>query len=291
MVKNLKIFLMAVFLLPLLALPQAGQWAMDFDEDFAAASSAWTPAKLGDKLAVWFDAADNATVLNADGNPASDAEAVQQWSDKSGNARNAVAASAEQRPSYRTAVQNGRAVLRTDGESYLVVTDSLTLFRNKTSAHIFIVAKDADQSGGSTTHLFASQYTPSGSLIHGIYGRSTAGAVWATRGSRVNQILVNAVTDAATGHNLIVGWADWGNGYLRCALNGAAYVSTAYNDGAGVSLDIDFDRLFSLFREVSDNTSCPANSEIAEVVVVNAAMTEAEITALQSYLKNKWGTP
>lgn len=37
--KNLKSFLTALLLLPLISLSQAGDWEMDFDEDFAAASS------------------------------------------------------------------------------------------------------------------------------------------------------------------------------------------------------------------------------------------------------------
>ena len=76
----MKLKLIALLLLPILAF---AQWEMDFDEDFAATSSAWSPLKLGIKLAGWFDASDVTTVTtNASGN-------ITLWADKSANGRDA----------------------------------------------------------------------------------------------------------------------------------------------------------------------------------------------------------
>jgi hypothetical protein len=284
--------LISLCLLPLIALSHAGHWEMDFDEDWAAASSAWSPLKLGDKLAVWFDASDNATVLNADGNPAADAEAVQTWLDKSGNARHATAPASGQRPSYRTAVQNGRAVLRTDGDDYLFVTNAGDVFQNKTAGYIFAVAKDANQTGGYSTHYVVHFVKGDGLTIrHNVSSRSVAGNGWAARGRRLDgDTLINVYCGPADGHTLVMAFGDWAAGYLRTSINGASCSSIAYSSGGGATSNTDGQEV-TLMGKPSSSTSLPANSEIAEIIIINAAMTDAEVSDVQNYLKNKWGTP
>ena len=92
-----------------------------------------------------------------------------------------------------------------------------------------------------------------------------------------------------TSYQLVCAYADFANGNLRARLNADAFSSTEYSSGAGNSEDADSSEA-TMFRR-SDTSEMPADSEIAEVVVVNAAMTDGEIVALQNYLKAKWGTP
>jgi hypothetical protein len=71
---------------------------------------AFAPDDISD-LALWLDASDAATING--GNP-SDDDPVGVWADKSGNAYDAVQTEAENRPVYKTGVQNGLAGVRVD---------------------------------------------------------------------------------------------------------------------------------------------------------------------------------
>jgi hypothetical protein len=278
-----------LIILSLLALANLANGQM-FAQLFGQSEAAWTPAALGSKVAIWYDASDAATVLDADGNPADNAEAVQTWSDKSGNSRHATAPDAAQRPTRQAAVQNGLAVLRTGGASQLNIASAGNVFRNKTAGYIFVVAKDANQASGDTTHVVAFFSTASAGNVRAVlYSRSTD-TKWTAAGRRAdNDTLKYAITTAAANHTQATAFFDWGNGNVRCGINAGAYTSTEYSSGAGSSADTD-SAAVALFR-FSTNNEMPANSEIAEIIIVNAAMTDAEVTATQTYLKTKWGTP
>jgi hypothetical protein len=71
----------------------------------------WTPSQL--TTALWLDAADAGTITTVSG-------AVSQWNDKSGNGRNAIQATAANRPALTSAGLNGLDVLTFDG-----INDSL----------------------------------------------------------------------------------------------------------------------------------------------------------------------
>jgi len=251
---------------------------------------AWSPLRLGDKLAAWFDADDPATVLDATGNPAYTGAAVQTWLDKSGYGRHASAPFETQRPTRQAGVQNGRTVLRTDGDDLLIASNSGAILRNKTAAYIFVVAKDAVQTGGTATHpVFLLTFNTS-FIRFGVYGRGAYGNEWAGRARRRDSdALANALVGAASGHNLVMGFADYAAGFIRSSINSGSVISTALAGGAGTSDDTDGTNA-TLFSDAAQSFF-PTDSEIAEVIVVNASMTAAEIASVQKYLKNKWGTP
>jgi hypothetical protein len=247
----------------------------------------WNPRSLGAKLACWFDADDPATLLDAGGAPADAAEAVQTWQDKSGNARHATAPEGANRPTRQVNVQNGRAVVRTDGNDSLGLSSALGVFRNKTAGHIFIVAKDSNSAGGANYHIFAQwDRNTAGTGRAAIYGRHTSFANgWVGGARRLDaDTPVATVFGAQTGHALAHTWMDWSGGYLRMQINGSAYTSTAFSSGAGASSDTDSASVYFM-------TDLPSGSEIAEVIVVNAAMSTDEIKAINNYLRKKWGTP
>lgn len=75
----------------------------------------WTPTLIS--TALWFDAADNTTVFSDAGTTQAEAgsSTVQQWNDKSGNARHATQATSARRPAYTANALNGKPVLTFDG--------------------------------------------------------------------------------------------------------------------------------------------------------------------------------
>jgi len=255
--------------------------------------SRWTPTRLGAKLAIWFDGSDASTVLDAGGNVVTDGAYVQTWQDKSGNGRHATALAEAQRPRWFSGIQNGRAVVRTDGNDQLDIGSAGGVFRNKAAGYIFLVAKGSNPTGGDDMQIAVlfSTATPGTAwllILSRWTGVSNNG--WTGIGRRLYADSYVAVKLAgSTSYQLVCAYADFTNGNLRARLNADAFSSTGYSSGAGNSEDAD-SASASMFR-FSNTTEMPADSEIAEVVVVNAAMTDAEVTALQSYLKTKWGTP
>lgn len=75
----------------------------------------WTPAKIA--TALWLDAADNATVFSDAGvtQAIAGVSTVQQWNDKSGNARHATQASSAKRPNYTNNVSNNKPGIMFNG--------------------------------------------------------------------------------------------------------------------------------------------------------------------------------
>ena len=255
-----------------------------------AASGAFSPSDLGSKLAVWLDGSDNSTLLDASDNVCTNGVAIKTWSDKSGNSRDAVQVTVSLQPTFRTATQNSLSVVRSDGDDRMLILLASSVFRNKTQGHIFIVAKDADQTGGNSYHMFAGwTRNADGSTRFAVFGKSGTTYKWLSVGRRLDAdtpvVSANAI---ASGHNLIHGFADWSAGYLRCSLNSSVYTSVAYPSGAGSSSDTDSNQS-AIFGYGFHTTEVPANSEIAEVIAVNATMTATEITNVETYLKNKWG--
>jgi len=251
----------------------------------------WTPLNLGTKLAIWYDGNDASTLLDAGGNVATNGAYVQTWQDKSGNGRHATAPAEAQRPRWFSGIQNERAVMRTDGDDQLNIGSAGGVFRNKAAGYIFLVAKDANQTGGDPYHAVALFSTAAaGTTRLGTWSRFENTTQWnaLARLADAEASATIASGGAAAGHTLSCAFGDWGNGYVRVSVNGQAFSSTAL-PGSGATSDTDGGSAM-LFRTHA-GTECPADSELAEVVIVNAAMTDAEITALQNYLKTKWGTP
>ena len=255
---------------------------------YVTAGSEWTsPLPLGSRLAGWYDASDQSSVRDIGGSVITDDGLAYTWRDKSGNERHAVAVGPGYRPTWKAGVQNGLGVIRSDGDDRLQLSSALGVFRNKTSGHIFMVGMDSDSGGGANYHTFVQwDRNTSGSTRASIYGRHTIfadGWVGAVRRLDADTV-VATVFGAQTGHALAHAFMDWSGGYLRMQINGSAYTSSAFSSGAGATSDTDsFTARFM--------TDLPSGSEIAEIIVVNAAMSTDEIQAINNYLRKKWGTP
>lgn len=101
------------------------------------ASSGFTPASIAG-LAVWFDAADAATVTLNSGN-------VSEWQDKSGNDRHATQATAGNQPSYSTAALNGKNVVVAQDSSRVLKTAA---FQAGLPQTVFVVASTTGSNQG-----------------------------------------------------------------------------------------------------------------------------------------------
>jgi hypothetical protein len=90
----------------------------------------WYPGLIS--TALWLDAADATTVISSGGR-------ISQWSDKSGNSRNATQATGAQQPKITAAAQNSRSVVEFDPASNSF--QRLSFSRLTNLGHVFFVAK------------------------------------------------------------------------------------------------------------------------------------------------------
>jgi hypothetical protein len=90
-----------------------------------AQAAAWTPAALGNSLAIWLDASDATTLTTSGG-------LVSEWRDKSGNARHAVQTSPSSQPTL-----NGSAISISDNNRYM--TGAMAAGSMPTSIQVTVV--------------------------------------------------------------------------------------------------------------------------------------------------------
>jgi len=95
----------------------------------------WRPNDLGSALALWLDAEDTASITLNGSN-------VSQWSDKSGNAKHAVQATASLQPAFVSNGLNGRPSLNFDG-----VNDVMTGVSTQTGFFITVLIPGTNSFG------------------------------------------------------------------------------------------------------------------------------------------------
>jgi hypothetical protein len=106
-------------------------------------------------LQLWLDAADASAVSLNGAN-------VSQWSDKSGNARNATQGTANNQPAYTLAGKNSRSVLTFDGSNDSLLTTSFSVSQPYTIAivaKLSTTASNGNFTDGGTSGRAAVYYT------------------------------------------------------------------------------------------------------------------------------------
>jgi hypothetical protein len=232
----------------------------------SAAAPAFVPTDIAG-LALWLDGSD-ATTLFTDGGTtlvASDGDAVQQWNDKSGNARHVSNGGGNTRPLYKTAVQNSKSAVRFDGSNdYLRVTSSVVAAQPIT---VFIVV-DMNGDGVITDGVnIGSRCTLAYGVVTGgklsLYG----GTAW-----------VEGVHTRGAVHS------------YRAVYNGAS--SASYVDGvqlatgsAGTNaLDTGF-----TVGSSRDTTQFNTSADVCEVLIYDSVLSAGNASSVESYLASKWG--
>lgn len=195
--------------------------------------------------------------LRADWLNYTDGDTVATWTDSSGNNNHANAATANNRPTFKTNVVNGKPALRYDGNSdLLTLTSALTTVRQ-----IFIVMKWDNQVidyvpilGGATTYDF-----------HGTPGSSYV--VWSSYSSAC-----------------VTGGSGWNNGTLLTA-------TTIPKDRTAFQLIELQTSCNATVANISTDRGTMARSihgDIAEVILYNRTLSTTERQNVERYLKTKY---
>jgi hypothetical protein len=236
----------------------------------AGRGSAFTPASVSN-LALWFDAT-RITGL-------SDGGSVATWSDLSGNGRDATQATGASKPTYKTAILNGRPVVRFDGNDFLsigafdIASAAVTVFAvcSASAGSAQAIFEDGDADGGTTG--FALQRNASNKAV--VYGKGDAGysSFVSTATLTTTAQTVSAVFDKSAVNEATL----WLNGATAGVQSNSANTNTFTGSQAA--------RLGML-----NSVTQLLTGDIAELLLYRAALATTDRQAVETYLRAKWGT-
>jgi len=215
---------------------------------------------------LWLDASDTTKMFTDAGTTqvSADGQAVQQWNDKSTSAANATQTSAGDRPVYKTAIRNGKSILRFDG---IVSNFSLALTRSSENRTVFIVAGNIP-TAGTIKYFFDSE---TGRFVLAQLG-NTANTVQFYDGSWVGSAAATATFQCLTYRLASAGAEIYRNGasiatgaHTNKAIGGSTRIGANYvPDGSFLSMDL------------------------CEMVIYNSALSTTDRQSVESYLTSKW---
>lgn len=242
---------------------------------------AWSPTSVSNLL-VWLDANDSLTLFQTSGGTAAsaDGDLVGSWLDKSGN-NNHGTNTLTARPTLKTGLYNGKNCLRFDGNDYL----SLPNFHNlgTDDSTMFIVART--DTPGYYVVLFEQKGAGGGRYVH--YTAGVAGGIryYSYHNGSVGQPDPWVTQSFASGTLFVP------NSIIKTVRSGTTS-SFSINNGAaktGTLADFDSSGGFTYLGNSLYNEYM--RGDICEVLCYGRALSDAEQTLVNSYLKNKWGTP
>jgi hypothetical protein len=205
----------------------------------------------------------------------SDGAALAAWNDSSTNARNATQATPSLKPLYKTNIQNGLPVVRFDADDVLAWTQFAV--SNQT---VFIAHKPA----ATITVASATEY-----LVKNTSGDAAAMTTGAVTGSIADERLLWYCVSSALvyGHAYNAGdiAAAWQILTMRFATT--PVVSIRRN---GINLSLVATRPFTatIYPTAYGQLGANVNSDYAEVIVYQSALSDTDRAKVEAYLSSKW---
>lgn len=246
---------------------------------------------------VWFDFSDSSKVFDADtgGSTPASGGAIGRIEDKSGNARNATQATANNRPTYQTNVQNGLAVARFDGSNDTLNTANFAMAANIT--WFAVAARDWSTAGYRAIFGSTNYATTAG------YAVLTSGGVSGTNQWKSKDLLcvgngfeqAPLRTSAYGGSVLLNSFTTNSFHLFSGTLGGVAnrfYIdrSEAVYSYAVVDEDLTCNTTSTAFR-VGSTPLDLWNRDVAEVIVYNSVLSDNNRRRVENYLTRKWALP
>lgn len=235
-----------------------------------ALAAAFTPSQITG-LALWLKA-DAITGL-------SDGDAITAWTDSSDNGNNATQGTAGVQPTYSTGIVNGKPVARFDGGDRLINT-AASITADHTA---FVVGCVTGGSGYQRMlHFGASGPATSGGDFRLFFGaiNGNFATFWGTAtGAAWNDTAANTPTQSVTNFSILTAKRDgavgtpYKNGTAQNAKNSiGTRTSTGYAVGASAAESIQW-----------------LIGDIAEVIIYDSALSDANRQAVEAYLSAKYG--
>lgn len=227
--------------------------------DNLSAPSSQLPVKQG--CVAWLDGADDDVFTYSSGT------LVSEWRDKSGKANHVANGTASEQPS-RDATLNSKSVVNFDGtDDYLQSSVSLDLSSGSTmfaivncdngSSDAGVISINSVLSHGITIH--------NGSLAYFYYGSGGYHTTQSTGGTGVDNIFTKVWNGTTSGNR--ISYKNGTQGYSTGTMSSS--------NSTGV-------------YRLGKQTTC-LDGKIAEIIIYERILTDAEITKVHNYLQNKWG--
>lgn len=220
-------------------------------------------------LVLWLDASATATIAESGG-------AVTQWQDRSPNANHVSQATAGMRPTLVTGAQNSRSIVRFDGTQELTAPDSPSLSVNGQEITIFAAFKSTT-SGQVENDIINKEQSWELALVGDTFSSAAATATprnWGWIGS-LHATPSTWHTGSWRRDSTTFTWT------LDGASASAATTPTGTIWPTSDPLTIGGRALYTTYRWIGD---------LAEIIVVNRAVTDTERDTITNYLKAKWST-
>jgi hypothetical protein len=213
----------------------------------------------------WWDASQEVYANN---------DPVGSATDWSGNARHATHTGAN-RPTFKTSIINGLPVFDFDGTDDYLQIGSAAAYVTDTAYSVFAVFI-ADTIGTDSVNYYEDDAIIAGQDYFGVHFRSTGPKIIAYN----NDGSVDGVeTTIATGTAYVYHQRHESN-VLYASLNGGSETSTA--SGTTATLGGDF------YIGRNGSSGQYADFKLGELFIYSVARTTGEISALNTYLYNKW---
>lgn len=218
-------------------------------------------------LQLWLDAADTSSITSVVG-------AVSQWNDKSGNGNHATQGTGSAQPTTGLNSQNGKNVINGASGDYMLLPSALYSITNADNT-IFSVARRTAETGSLARIINA---TEGGSSRMYLQYSATAGAVNYLNATSAAATAAGSSGNTNTNFQII-------RGRLNGTLLGISVNSATPSTSNTGSYENGTDAL-AIFAQPT-----PANyliGDIAEILIYNRSLSNAECSQIETYLGNKW---
>lgn len=229
-------------------------------------------------LALWLDAADLSTITL-------DSGLVAQWSDKSGNGKNAVQSDSAKRPSGTDSI-NALNAVGFDGTNDCLTVASLalpvaiTIFAvfDQDNATIKGYFMEHGPNAGTSDGFFMLNGNPSLAVRRStVQNTGTPSTISTIQGTAARVATGMFDTSRATNSEIARLWRDGAE--LSLTRNSTSQVvSTSLTDTLNIG-------------SRNDGAAVPFDGALGELLIYGRILNDTERTSIESYLKAKWGTP
>ena len=241
-----------------------------FSPSNIAGLSFWLDATTG-----LFDATSGGSAVTTDGS------AVARWEDQSGNSRHITQATLASRPILKTAIQNGKNIIRFDGTND-ILRRSGAFVHDQGAATIFVVV--SANSGGGDRLVVEGRTTTTNPLYMPIISASAT----------LFQVLYRINSGTIPLNNVSFGTAFNGTGFkLVCALdsgtNFAGFINKVTTNNQDYSRGTVTLDTFAIGGWATTIERDFFPGDVAEVVIYNTALGTTDRQSVEDYLYSKWG--
>lgn len=239
-----------------------------------------------ENLQLWYDADDQATVLDNSGNPVTDGGDVYTWVSKGIQALEIEPISSGEEPTYHLATRNGRNVVRFDSSSTQnLVIDKGSNVIEDFPCTMFTVFASTDVANAQAVFGIADDTSDTDFWYHWLRGNEASDPMYLNFRNTVSGQLIlslttqyisgqtHLITSRLTGVDLKEAWADGGN--KKADTGTYAWPSDMHSVSCGVKYDLVPSQYFT--------------GDICECLVYSRALSTNERTEVNEYLHLKWG--